>query len=256
MFSNIELPMQKIKTWLKSKRNQYRKWKLQSKLSFWLGIFSPFGLILAIYIFLYQNHQGSIQKKIDLKKELEETSKGKLDFNERNPKVINIKMGGIGTIVPMEDLRQGINQIRSIRCDKVSPIILKLRDDKLMLSSKFYNFNNEIVGEIEDNEWRLNKNYFKRNYNKSAIEVIDNYDVVVMQVILEKDSILINGVLTCGKNIMICNGDNTLMFSSESLKLEQSGMTEKDLYIKEGRKIKRLFEYTGDDWLGKRKVSN
>jgi hypothetical protein len=238
--------MQKIRTFLKWKR--YKNWTLPSKLTLW-------AFILAIICFVIALNECGHRKSNEadnFTRQLENARKGVLKINELTTTDLNylytVCLGSNTLRVSKGSLIEGMDLDNCIMCDNAFPITMKLKNGKVFISCKFYNLNNEIVGEIENNEWQLNSNFYKRNYDNNAIEVIDNYDIVIMQVILEGEKIKINGVLHCGNQLLICNGSGVIGHP-----LDPTSETEKSLYLSEARKIKRIFEYTGDNWLGKRK---
>lgn len=70
------------------------------------------------------------------------------------------------------------------------------KDGEVKLSFKIRNKNGELVAEMVDNEWELNRrNFYKRNFDNSAIEVIDNQGDVIFQIELMHDRIKLQGKL-------------------------------------------------------------
>ena len=53
-----------------------------------------------------------------------------------------------------------------------------------------------IIAKIHGNEWVLNpNNYFRRNFDRSSLEVIDEYDIPVLQIeYLDEQRIKIGGI--------------------------------------------------------------
>lgn len=69
------------------------------------------------------------------------------------------------------------------------------RDNTIKVSAKFRNREGEIVAEMINNEWELNtNNFYKRNYSKNALEVIDNEGRVVFNVIIEENEVILQGI--------------------------------------------------------------
>ncbi|WP_342086444.1 hypothetical protein [Dyadobacter sp. OTU695] len=70
---------------------------------------------------------------------------------------------------------------------------------QLFVSFIVRNKRGEIVAEMTENEWELNeKNYYKRNYDKSALEVIDDKGMVIFQIEVLSDRIKMQGKLFTG----------------------------------------------------------
>jgi hypothetical protein len=233
-------------------KTKYKSWSLISKISFWASIITALSFIIMIAIYIVSNYEQ--KKKIK-----EETRRGVLkNRNNKGSDTFYVKMGGISCAWQRGDLESGV--VAPIVCNTDSPISIKLANGKIVLSMKFYNIDNEIVGEIVNSEWLLNTNFFKRNYDDYAIEVIDNYDVVVMQIRLEDNKITINGIIHCSNLMFICNEDSMLQLDTnykiEEMMKQRFGRSLKETYFDYGRKIQRLFDYTGKDWLGKRAKFN
>jgi hypothetical protein len=244
------------------KKKQYKAWSLPNKYTFWGVILTlVFGLI-GFLVIIFQVQKWSSTEREQKKRDREDTRKGVLEsINKANSEFFKVRIGGFTVNCTKNDLESGINIASLIaNCNGDSmPVSIKLLNGKILLNSKFYNLDDEIVGEIIDNNWAVNSNsLFMRNYDDNAIEVIDNYDVVVMQVRMEANSIIINGIVHCGNLIFICNENSSYNLDkspgAQKHWKEMTGETLKDQYIKNGRKIERIFEYTGENWLGKRKI--
>jgi hypothetical protein len=240
------------------KKKQYKEWTLPNKLTFWGAIIGFICLIIGI---------GQIRSCVMQEKRQKITTKenartGVIEsINTTNSRSFKVRIGGFVVNCTKYDLESGINIASLIaNCNGDSmPVSVKLLNGRILLSSKFYNLNDEIVGEIIDNNWVVNSNsLFMRNYDDNAIEVIDNYNVVVMQVRMEENSIIINGIVHCGNLIFICNENSSYNLDkspgAQKHWKEMTGETLKDQYIKNGRKIKRIFKYSGKSWLGKREI--
>ena len=65
-----------------------------------------------------------------------------------------------------------------------------IEDGKLKLSTKIRDNTGNLITEIIGNEWKVRKeNSWDRNYNDSALEVIDERGHVVLQVVIKEDYI-------------------------------------------------------------------
>lgn len=57
-------------------------------------------------------------------------------------------------------------------------------NDKLYISAIIRNTEGEIVAKLDENEWQLNLDkYYDRNFNHKALEIIDHFGKVVLQVV-------------------------------------------------------------------------
>jgi hypothetical protein len=76
-----------------------------------------------------------------------------------------------------------------------------LSGGRLFVTTTMYDKDGNLVAELIDNEWALNKNaLYDRNYTSSVVEVRDNRGHVVLQVVHFGDTVHLAGTLHC------CNG--------------------------------------------------
>lgn len=133
--------------------------------------------------------------------------------------------------------------------NRFEPLRFTYRDKKVYVTTKVFDKDGKIVCEIDNNEWSVSpNNYYKRNYDDTAIEVIDQYNNVVLQVELLPNNIIeVRGIFTSH------SGDCILLDGSgfEILKYNTGAITQAQ-YNSAARSIKRKFIYTGEDYLGKR----
>lgn len=77
-------------------------------------------------------------------------------------------------------------------------LTVKITDKKMLVTTVIKNKDNEIVAELKNNEWEVNKEkYYQRNYTDEALEVIDHSGKVVLQVVRFDDTMYISGVFRC-----------------------------------------------------------
>jgi hypothetical protein len=102
-----------------------------------------------------------------------------------------------------------------------NPLVwLHINNGKLAVSANIRNENGELVAELRDNEWTLNKNLiFDRNYTNQALEVRERSGKVILQVaILPVENlgeiIYFAGILRCsnGRTLEIANGQTGAVF--------------------------------------------
>lgn len=87
--------------------------------------------------------------------------------------------------------------------------IFRISEKGFFVSTIIRSFDMEIIAEIENNEWKLNpNNYFRRNYDESSLEVIDNYGIPVLQIEnFNNEKIRINGVFISSNYLRLVSKD-------------------------------------------------
>jgi hypothetical protein len=66
---------------------------------------------------------------------------------------------------------------------RYAPFSISKDTNGLLISAVVRSLDGRIVAKIHNNEWVLNpNNYFRKNFDKSALEVIDEYDIPVLQI--------------------------------------------------------------------------
>ena len=101
--------------------------------------------------------------------------------------------------------------------DRGKPLIgIKIQNNKLFLSAVVRDSHGDLIAEIKDNEWSLNRdNHFDRNYSDSAIEIRDRAGRVVLQAVHFGDIINLRGILRCsdGSGWVLDSSDRQSMMS-------------------------------------------
>jgi len=79
---------------------------------------------------------------------------------------------------------------------RYAPFSIRRAKDGLLISAIVRSLDDKVVAKVQDNKWALNpNNYFRKNFDRSALEVIDEYDVPVLQVeYLDESKIKIGGI--------------------------------------------------------------
>jgi len=80
---------------------------------------------------------------------------------------------------------------------RYAPFSVRRVNDGLLISAIVRSLDGKIVAKVQDNNWALNpNNYFRKNFDRSALEVIDEYDIPVLQVeYLDESKIEIGGII-------------------------------------------------------------
>lgn len=78
---------------------------------------------------------------------------------------------------------------------KTIPLWITKTPDGLLISGEFRSLDGKVIGELFKNEWRVNPNNLKRNFDRWALEIIDDYNIPRLQVeYLTPTSIRLGGV--------------------------------------------------------------
>ena len=79
---------------------------------------------------------------------------------------------------------------------RYAPFSISRDKNGLLISAIVHSLDGKIIAKIQDNEWVLNpNNYFRKNFDRSALEVIDEYDIPVLQVeYVDESRIKIGGI--------------------------------------------------------------
>jgi len=79
---------------------------------------------------------------------------------------------------------------------RYAPFSISRDNNGLLISAIVRSLDGKIIAKIQDNKWVLNpNNYFRKNFDRSALEVIDEYDIPVLQVeYLDESRIKIGGI--------------------------------------------------------------
>jgi len=79
---------------------------------------------------------------------------------------------------------------------RYAPFSISKDSNGLLISAIVRSLDGRIVAKIHNNEWILNpNNYFRKNFDKSALEVIDEYDIPVLQIeYLSENQLKLGGI--------------------------------------------------------------
>lgn len=176
----------------------------------------------------------------------EQKVKGNLSLILPKKESYQVEIGGAGNqfYYSRNELQkeEGFNAITSKNTN--TPILnLKLRNEEFLVTTKLYDFTGNVVTEINENKWAVGSNIFSKNWNKDALEIIDNRGNVALQINLKDDKIIIRGIIPTSSGIMILTDEDfiTLDFNDAELSSKLHNYS---------KKINRIFEHTGSDYLG------
>jgi hypothetical protein len=165
-------------------------------LNFWFGVIGVVGTVIGILGFgLYL----SDKKENAIEKEKAATS-GILKTKESTsrPEMI-ISAGGARFFIPNG----------ALFTEGSDPLVwLTNRNGQIKVSANIRNEKGELIAELRDNEWKLNKDQiFDRNCTDYAIEVREKSGRVVLQVANLGEEIYFAGILRCsnGRTLTVAN---------------------------------------------------
>lgn len=178
--------------------------------------------------------------------------------------LFKIKIGGISHTNPILYLKKGLNLKLSV--EGKEHIFVKLGEkNNLLFSFKILDVDGNILVELEENRWRPNKNLIsKYNYDKTGFEVFNNKGQIIISLdIISNDLVVIQGIFASKESDVVLfygNGRTTTipMKNSERAKKlsAKQGKSYEEIFNDAIKmvEVKQLFEYTGKDWLHKRKI--
>lgn len=165
--------MKKTSKGKKQRKKQLDGWNL---LGLVLGIVGVIGTIVTIL-----GYNAYIRDKKTI------PTSGTID----SPKPATKRILAVGSARLIVDSSDGV----LLKEDNDPLISVHKYNDKLFVSAVIRNADGEIVARLDENEWQLNReNYYDRNFNRKAIEIIDHSGDVVLQVVDFGDIIHFAGV--------------------------------------------------------------
>jgi len=176
----------------------------------------------------------------DYKSEKYSKDSGKLIGDLKDKKITYPEINCGGTIISFDDSSKDENVLGV-------PLLIWVEEGKLKVSTTIIDKDNNILVKLEENEWEVKTNtpsYFRRNFDNTALEVIDNEDNVILQIEFIDNSIRLSGVWynEDGSGTYInCSSDNFI----------EIGKVDKNSTFDVG--IEKLFKYPADNYPGKRR---
>jgi hypothetical protein len=118
---------------------------------------------------------------------------GKIQPNSNSWIYPCITLGGVGTVCSNGPGGLGISNGRSNGSDK---IVVWVENGQLMISAVVRDKSGSVLATINGNEWDTASRpaIYDRNFDKNAVEVIDNYGKIVLQVNMVGENASVVGV--------------------------------------------------------------
>ncbi|MFT3705173.1 MAG: hypothetical protein QM802_22595 [Agriterribacter sp.] len=128
-------------------------------------------------------------------------------------------------------------------------ISIRAEQYRILLKGKIVDLEENIIMEIQENKWRVNKAFLgKFNFDDKGMEIFDTKGRVIFSINLSSDNtITFRGLITTAQNpdLVIVSSDNGFhLFESREKKVRDSLLT--TIYTKP------LFKYLGNKWHGVR----
>ena len=179
---------------------------------------------------------------------LKNAKTGKLKFELNNLKPndeLFLSLGGIGCGIEVKQFQIDPNVGK--RCFSLpnQTFSIEIIKGEIYVTAYVVNGKGDVLVEIVKNEWRVNeKTLYKFNYDSKGIEIVDDKDFVRLSVnLMPNKRILLQGLFFLGGNqYLIANDKSTLFHISPN----------DERFEQEARTIRKQFEYTGENYIGKR----
>jgi hypothetical protein len=183
--------------------------------------------------------------------------KGSPIFKEDDP--ISIVFGGM---TMGNSLKLWKNGAKALGVNGKNPLKMEVEGNKILFSLNVYDIDGNLVAEIDKNNWRPNKNFTgKFNYDNSSFEVVDNKGRLAINIQYSGKDIIINGMFPFTNDgiIFLAGSEGTEGFPMHVPGHDQIPYKGKQVnYFQlldseiERLGIKKIFKYTGKNWLHQR----
>lgn len=217
---------------------------MDSQIVYWIKITISAGVIIGAigYLVLYVVEQRD--KKVEEKKTaLNGTIPSKI-IPGRN--TVTVLFGQSMVSVDINSLRLG-STLNPLSFFGGSNITIRLEDEMILLSAQFRSLDGKLVAQIIDNEWQVNpNNYFERNYDDNALEVIDQDGITKFQIdFTDIYNIRLGGSFIAGNSLYTFHksGRTTIIGISVG----------RDELVRASDQIETMFLYPSDKYFGKRR---
>ncbi|MEZ4968097.1 MAG: hypothetical protein R2814_00240 [Flavobacteriaceae bacterium] len=175
----------------------------------------------------------------------EQREKGAIKFKVPNTRNFLLNLGGNIVAKSRKAFEEGFI-IKFFNVGEL-PIYLQIDGDDLLVSAVLKDRKRNIILEMDNNEWALDKSSnFSINYDESALEIIDSRGLISLQIQLIGNQFIFKGIVFQYKTGVIIFTDKVA-----SLMSYDSEDFEKKLFD-EMIQTPRLFKHVGADYLGKR----
>jgi hypothetical protein len=168
------------------------------------------------------------------------TFSSKAEKRDVNPK---FEFGNSGAILELSNLQ--LEPLAGFL--EENNLTLSVDSGRLEVSTLVRDADGRIIAQIVKNDWKLNTNkIFDRNYQKDALEVINERGEVVLQIKLIRNKVSLQGLFYDSKG-------NGILVAERERNGEMYGFIEilGPGHLRPSYSIKPIFEYPSDQHLGK-----
>ncbi len=193
---------------IKPKISRSKKTKIKRKITIWKFMFwgAP---ILGLIIIPFASYQ--INQENEIKTSLHGTINSKEDIGDFKEVIVMLGSDSLQFLIDNNRQEINVNPFDVFSVDY--PIKIKLINRKLSISAEIKSWDGKIISEIKDNEWVINpNNYFKRNYDDTGLEIIDQYNCPVLQLeMVNQNTIRLTGVFYTNNQLFIISRTKTIV---------------------------------------------
>lgn len=179
----------------------------------------------------------------------EQRSKGSLNLKIKKADVYVYKMGGNNYKISRRRLEQGLKPLDNF-ID--IPLILQVKGDELLVSGMIRDENESIIVSILNNEWAVNKNLcYSLNHTNKGIEVMDTKGFLVLQIIVDEETLQIQLLDRRPSGAIIVNNRITRSIRNDDPEFTSAMKSTKEFML---TTIK--YKIHGEDYFGKKANPN
>lgn len=181
-----------------------------------------------------------------IKNEQKEKGKLKLKVSSYDTYIFNIASNNFH--LSRETLELGFDFRKSLV--KI-PLIMRIVDENLLIETMLRDKDDNLLLQIVDNEWSLNKNYaYSINFDESGMEVINNEGLIIFQLSLVENKFQIMIIMNVSGLITFVNPTGYL--HNVTYKKDFGTEIFQNHLLEHKYLSNRLFKHYGEDYLGKR----
>ena len=179
----------------------------------------------------------------------EQKQRGVVKLKRPNSNVFSIVFGSNTVSVTSDMFEEGV-PIGRLYSNVGFDIHVKFHEDQVLVSTILNDEMGNVVVELNDSEWVLNKtNFLSINYDDSALEIINNQGLIIFQMEFKNKTLTMSGIYYTEENAIVYSnqGQFVIPISTENFKGQLK---------KSASNIIRIFQHTGEDYLGKRTIES
>lgn len=200
-----------------------------------------------------------VMNKMNLKSDQEYAVSGDFNLSFSKPitpeSEVTLEVGSNTIVNNVKAYKKDVNLRRF--CGNINNIdpnfFFRISDSILLIRTKIFDLNQNLIAEVDHNKWRINKNFVSKfNFDNRGFEVFDNQGRIALNVdVLADNKIAVQGIFVDNSH------DGALVATSEGAEYvggikSSNAAVDINEYLKD-HPIRQLFEYTGSKWHGVRR---